>query len=95
MKKLRVLFLPPLPHQKYPWESDVIEAVSPNHELSLCDYDKPFAPQFANIDAVIDFGGEQARSDPIAVHDLCRQCLPRSGDGLRCHEHSQRAQQQE
>ncbi len=57
MKKLRVLFLPPLPHQKYPWESDVIEAVSPNHELSLCDYDKPFAPQFANIDAVIDFGG--------------------------------------
>lgn len=57
MKRLRVLFLPPPPHQQHPWEDDVIELVGAHHDLSRCDYQQPLEPQFRDIDVVIDFGG--------------------------------------
>ena len=57
MKKLHILFLPPPPHLKDPWERDVIEAVSAPHELRLFSHDSPLAPQFEWADVVIDFGG--------------------------------------
>jgi phosphoglycerate dehydrogenase-like enzyme len=57
MNRLQVLFLPPPPAMRHPWMNDVLEAVSRDHNLALCDYRKPFEPQFQNIDVVIDFGG--------------------------------------
>lgn len=57
MKRLKVLFLPPPPHGKEPWEQDVTEAMTPRHDLLLYDPDLPLAPQFESVDVVIDFGG--------------------------------------
>jgi len=55
--RLKILFLAPPPHQKIPWENDVIEAIDPRHELVLFDLSAPAKEQFANVDVVIDFGG--------------------------------------
>lgn len=57
MNRLNVLLLPPPPSQQHPWIGDVIEAVGARHNLLRCDYHQPLAPQFSDIDAVIDFGG--------------------------------------
>jgi phosphoglycerate dehydrogenase-like enzyme len=57
MNRLKVLFLPPPPDDRHPWEDDIVEAVGARHNLSFCDYKKPFASQFHDIDVVIDYGG--------------------------------------
>jgi phosphoglycerate dehydrogenase-like enzyme len=57
MNRLKVLFLPPAPHDRHPWEDDIVEAVGARHNLSFCNYQMPFAPQFREIDVVIDHGG--------------------------------------
>jgi phosphoglycerate dehydrogenase-like enzyme len=57
MRPLQVLFLPPPPHQKHPWQEDVLEAVGTRHNVILCDYNQPLSPQFKEVDVVIDFGG--------------------------------------
>lgn len=67
MNRLRVLFLPPSPHHQHPWQDDVTEAVGAGHDLSICDYNKPFGPQFRDIDVVIDFGGSMGT---IAMADV-------------------------
>src|SRR5579872_1213274 len=56
MNRLRVLFLPP-PAGQHPYSNNVVEIVGVRHDLSLCDYDKPFEPQFRDVDVVIDSGG--------------------------------------
>jgi len=56
-KRLNVLFLPPPAHHLEPWQQAVIEAVTPNHSLTICDYHAPLAPQFSHVDVVIDAGG--------------------------------------
>src|SRR5437016_5936672 len=55
-KKLNGLYLPNLAYRE-PWQSDVVTAITPKHHLAVFDYDRPVAPQFAGIEAVIDFGG--------------------------------------
>ncbi len=55
-ERLRGLFLPN-PALRHPWQDDVVEAVSSQHELNIFDYELPLAPQFQDVDVVIDFGG--------------------------------------
>ncbi len=55
---LKVLFLPhPTIEIKDPWRMDVITAIDERHDINICDYDKPLAPQFEGVDVVIDHGG--------------------------------------
>jgi phosphoglycerate dehydrogenase-like enzyme len=39
------------------WEREVIAAIGPRHNLTIYDESKPLAPQFAEVDAVVDLGG--------------------------------------
>ena len=55
-ERLKVLFLP-LPDLFERWGNDLVSAVTKNHDLRIADYDQPLAPQFEDIDAVIDHGG--------------------------------------
>jgi len=54
--KLNVLFLP-LGNLFEDWGKDLQTAVSKNHNFIVADCEKPLAPQFENIDVVIDHGG--------------------------------------
>jgi D-3-phosphoglycerate dehydrogenase len=56
VEKLNVLLLP-LPALYSPWCEDVIKAVDVRHQLTVFDIEKEWAPQFADIDVVIDHGG--------------------------------------
>lgn len=54
--RLKVIYLPgrgadPL------WEREVIRAIGPRHDLTIYDDSQPLAPQFADVDAVVDLGG--------------------------------------
>ena len=55
-RRLRGLFLAD-PRLRHPWQDDVVDAVSPRHELNIFDYERPLVPQFEGIDVVVDFGG--------------------------------------
>ncbi len=54
--KLNVLFLP-IPALFETWGNDLETAVSAHHNFRIVDYDQPLAPQFEDIDVVIDHGG--------------------------------------
>ena len=54
--KLNVLFLP-LTDLFERWGDDVVASLSDHHNLRIADYDQPLAPQFEDIDVVIDHGG--------------------------------------
>lgn len=57
-KSIKVLLLPhPVIEIANPWGSDVVMAIDDRHDFSICDYDKPLAPQFKGVDVVIDHGG--------------------------------------
>ena len=56
MKRLKVLYLP-LPNIDPLWQEEVVEAVSPGHDLAIYDSGKPLAEQFAGVEAVLDTGG--------------------------------------
>jgi phosphoglycerate dehydrogenase-like enzyme len=55
-KRLNGLFLPNPATQAH-WQTDVVAAVAPRHNLTIFDYEKPLAPQFDGIEVVIDLGG--------------------------------------
>ena len=55
MPKLNVLYLP-MSVLDGEWGEEVIKAVSKGHNLTVLE-DGPIAPQFDNIDVVIDHGG--------------------------------------
>jgi len=57
MKRLNVLFLPPLPSLAHPWQDDVVRAIGDRHHLQVFDPARPLQPQFSDIQVVIDFGG--------------------------------------
>jgi phosphoglycerate dehydrogenase-like enzyme len=57
MKKLNVLFLPPAAELAGPWQDDVVKAIGDQHRLTMFDASLPLAPQFRDIQVVIDFGG--------------------------------------
>jgi len=56
MRTVKVLYLPPPPHMRQPWESDVIAAVN-RHELLIFDPKLPLEAQFRDVEVVIDHGG--------------------------------------
>lgn len=58
-KRLNVLFLthPVRPELFTPWGEDVVAAIGDRHNLRILDRNLPLAPQFADIDVVIDHGG--------------------------------------
>lgn len=58
-ERLTVLFLPhPLgPSMFKPSGDDVVAAIGDRHDLRILDYDQPIAPQFDEVDVVIDHGG--------------------------------------
>jgi len=57
-ESIKVLFLPhPTIEIKDPWRMDVITTIDERHDVNICDYDKPLAPQFEDVDVVIDHGG--------------------------------------
>jgi phosphoglycerate dehydrogenase-like enzyme len=58
--RLSLLYLPHPrgPAMFTPWGDDVIAALGARHDLRFLDFDQPIAPQFADIDVVIDHGGE-------------------------------------
>ena len=35
----------------------MVKAIDDRHDLNICEYDKPLAPQFEGVDVVIDHGG--------------------------------------
>lgn len=39
------------------WEREVVAAIGPRHNLRIFDESRPLAPQFADVDAVVDLGG--------------------------------------
>ena len=58
MRRLKVLFLPhPLEEVNNNWGMDLITAIDPHHDLSIFDSSKAPEPQFENIEAVVDMGG--------------------------------------
>ena len=57
-ESIKVLFLPhPIIEIANPWGMDVVKAIDDRHDLNICEYDKPLAPQFESVDVVIDHGG--------------------------------------
>jgi len=56
MRRLKVLLLP-LKNNFHPWCDDVIQAVGERHDLSVFDDTQPLAPQFDDVEVVIDHGG--------------------------------------
>ena len=58
MRKLNTLFLPhPLHTMEFARATDIVEVVSPRHHLSIFDRDDVIEPQFENIEAIVDAGG--------------------------------------
>ncbi len=58
-RRLRVLFLPHpnRPDMFQPWATDVIAAIGDRHDLRIFDHALPLAPQFEQVEVVIDHGG--------------------------------------
>ena len=57
VERLRVLYLPPPSQWREPWQTDVIDAVSSRHDLSLYDQTALLPAQFEGVDVVLDHGG--------------------------------------
>ncbi len=71
MKRLKVLFLP-LPSVDAIWQDEVVNAVSPHHDLAVYDRNKPIAEQFAGIEAVLDVGGSVGTRE---MYDAAKDAL--------------------
>ena len=58
MRRLKVLYVPhPVAQLQTPWGDDVIEAVGQRHDLHEFDRQQPTEPQFEEVEAVVDLGG--------------------------------------
>ena len=58
MRRLKLLYMPhPVAEIQTPWGDDVIEAVGKRHDLHRFDRQQPIEPQFENVEAVVDLGG--------------------------------------
>jgi len=47
------------------WEREVVAAIGPKHNLTIFDESQPLAPQFAEVDAVVDLGGSWGRREHL------------------------------
>jgi phosphoglycerate dehydrogenase-like enzyme len=54
--QLKVIYLPGRGADPT-WEREVVAAIGPRHRLTIYDESKALAPQFADVDAVVDLGG--------------------------------------
>ena len=58
MRRLKVLYLPhPAEGVNVDWGKDVIDAISPDHDVSVFDRQQPPEPQFQGVEAIVDLGG--------------------------------------
>ena len=58
MRRLKVLYLPhPAEGVNVDWGKDLIEAISPHHDLRIFDRQQPPDPQFQEVEAIVDLGG--------------------------------------
>jgi phosphoglycerate dehydrogenase-like enzyme len=55
-ERLKVIYLPGRGADPI-WQEEVVSAIAPNHDLRIYDENLPVAPQFADVDAVVDLGG--------------------------------------
>lgn len=55
--RLKILFLPPPPHREHPWREDIIQAIDSRHLVRVWDRNLPLAPQFKDVDIVVDASG--------------------------------------
>ena len=70
MRRLKVLFLPhPLEQVNNDWGMDLVTSIDPHHDLRIFDRTKAPEPQFENIEAVVDMGGNLEKElAPIAAN---------------------------
>ena len=58
MRQLKVLYLPhPLDEVNVAWGRDLLTAIGDHHDLRVFDRDLPAEPQFENVEAIVDVGG--------------------------------------
>jgi phosphoglycerate dehydrogenase-like enzyme len=58
MRQLKVLFLPhPLDEVNVAWGRDVLAAIGDHHDLRVFDRDLAAEPQFQDVEAIVDVGG--------------------------------------
>ena len=58
MRQLKVLFLPhPLDEVNVAWGRDLLTAIGDHHDLRVFDRDQPAEPQFQDVEAIVDVGG--------------------------------------
>lgn len=67
MKKLKVLYLPPPPALREPWQQDIGRSIGSRHDLKIYDQEVPLALQFEGIDVVIDHGGSMGTREMADV----------------------------
>ena len=57
-KRISVLYLPASQKNLVnPWQDDIVTAIGDKHDLKIFNFNEPLAPQFKNVDLVIDHGG--------------------------------------
>lgn len=73
-KRLNVLFLPhpTRPEMFNPWGEDVVKALGGRHNFRVYDKTQPMAPQFADVDVVIDHGGSAGTRAMLDVAHAAR-----------------------
>lgn len=58
MRQLKVLYLPhPLHEVNVAWGRDLLAAIGDHHDLRVFDRDLPAEPQFEDVEAIVDVGG--------------------------------------
>src|SRR3954452_16641966 len=67
-KQLKVLLLKHPPHLRDPWMSDLLEELGDKYVLREYDAQLPLAPQFEDVDVVVDQGGSHGLRE---MADLC------------------------
>lgn len=62
--RLKVLYLP-MTQLDSRWQEEVISAVGPHHDLRIYDPTAPLAPQFVDVDVVLDTGGTMGTREMV------------------------------
>jgi glyoxylate reductase len=58
MRQLKVLYLPhPMNEVNVAWGRDLLTAIGDHHDLRVFDRDLPAEPQFEDVEAIVDVGG--------------------------------------
>ena len=71
MERLNVILLP-VRRIYTPWCENITAAIGDRHDLKELDDDRPLAPQFADVDVVIDQGGSRGTREMMDAATDCR-----------------------